>query len=419
MALLKRCMMLKSSEYLTACNTASPGGRRYSYLKLKNDPEISLLLLCCRVFLKTEQEEALKKHIQQNKIDWKKVYELSAIHRIRPVVFAILNKVQEQVDRPILEKFHRFCKRFTSIAFSRKLEADRIIDTLHKRNVKTKLYKGVDFALFAYKDIGIREFSDIDIIIKKEDVPAIVIIMKEEGYEMKEKEFYNRFPKEFLRIHKDIVFHKEMASGVGFTFEFHFGPIQYFSTYQKGFAELLGEDYLSAGRQYNNQDYFKLMLINNGVADYFPHLRSVLDLAIIYKNVQETATMKNDPALERFNMLWQFLSFKFFNLPAALNSNNKNSHYINNYLYHKIINKKESRRILYIRYSYLNILFNKGPKEKWHQLLRSAHFLISPNGNDIAALKLPFYYLYYFTKPFRLLFNLFIPKKLAHTAPKA
>lgn len=376
-------------------------------IKINYNPEIVLLLLCCRVFLKTAWEDVLRIFIQQNEIEWKKVYQLSRVHRIRPVVFSVLNTVKEVVDKDVLEQFYHFCRRLTSLSFNRKLEADRILNILHEKAIRAKLYKGVDFAILAYGDIGMREFTDNDVIIEKKDLPAIINVMDGEGYEMKEGEFYNRFPKKFLRIHKDIVFYKKMINGKTIAFEFHFGPIQYFSLCQESFAELIGEDYLSSERVYDNKDYFKLMLINNGAADYFPDLRSLLDLTIIYKNASAILPVnKNEP--DRFILLWHSLSSRFFNLPIEFGYTlDKPQCYIRDYLFNKILKRPGRKRIIYLRYCYFNILFSDGLKAKWHQLLRSVHFLISPNGNDIGALKLPYYFLYYFIKPFRLLFNLF------------
>lgn len=59
-------------------------------IKDKYNAEIALLILCCRVFLKTADNDQLAAYIKAHNIDWQKVYDLSTIHRIRPVIFKVL-----------------------------------------------------------------------------------------------------------------------------------------------------------------------------------------------------------------------------------------------------------------------------------------------------------------------------------------
>src|SRR3954462_7392953 len=106
--------------------------------------EIALVLLCCRVYLGTEQEPTLKTFIKENHINWEKVYQLSSVHRIRPVMYKILTACKDVLNEAVLAPFKHFCFRCASGSFSKKIESDRIIAILQQKDVKAKLYKGLD-----------------------------------------------------------------------------------------------------------------------------------------------------------------------------------------------------------------------------------------------------------------------------------
>jgi hypothetical protein len=370
-------------------------------IKSGYNKEIALVLLCCRVYLGIEQPQTLKEFIKKNDIDWKKVYQLSRVHRIRPVVYKILSAFKEIIEEAALERFRNFCLHCASGAFNKKIESDRILAILHKNSIKAKLYKGLDLAQLAYGDTGMRESSDIDIIIERKDAPAIITLMEKEGYEMKEKDFYSRFPERFMKRHKDIVFQKANLS-----FEFHFDPVMYFSIPVPDFAELLGKDYLLNSRQYGVGDYFKLMIINNGVADYYPDLRSVMDNAVLYQQLSSSEKQAIAQSADQFVQLWSYLAKQLFQL--AFDSACYKPCIITNYTLQQLLQlqEKKRKRMLFVCYSYFNILFSKGVSPRSMQFYRSAHFLLTPNGNDISKGSKPFIF-YYFSKPFRLLVNLF------------
>ncbi|SFD79786.1 Uncharacterised nucleotidyltransferase [Chitinophaga sp. CF118] len=369
-------------------------------IKEKYNPEIALLVLCCRVFLRTADKEMLRTFITDSSINWNKVYNLSALHRIRPVVFNILFHVKELVEQNTYQLFRSFCMNFSSRVFSRKAECDRIIDLLQQRGVSACPYKGLDFSVLLYKDMSLRESSDIDVIIAEKDVSSVVDTLKKEGYTMGTHKFYDRFPEQFHQLHKDVCFNKEGAFGGSFDFEFHFRPVKYRMNTTTSFSQLLGNDYLSPHRIYDHKDYYKLMIYNNGVSDYYPTLRSLLDLASFKADELDEEAIE----LKRFDLLRRVLSSHLFNMPVVetYKKDDSNLNYAVNFLLNELLKKQVIKNSDLLRNVYLGIRFSKGLKQKWNILLKAIVFFITPNGNDIESIQLPFYSYYYVTKFFRI-----------------
>lgn len=368
-------------------------------IKEKFNPEIALIILCCRVFLKTGDIESLRLFIANNNIYWDKVYHLSKEHRIRPIIFNILFQVKELVEEKTFQLYRSFCINFSSRILSRKAESDRIINLLFQRGIHVRQYKGLEFSSLIYKDMGLRESADMDIIIAEEDLDGLIDTMINEGYEMKKHQFYDMFPAQYLRLHKDACFDKPGIFGGSFNFEFHYRPTKYRMNMMTSFNQLLGNDYLSSYRQYGYDDYYKLMLINNGVSDYYPTLRSLLDLVFFHEDKPVNHELK------RFDLLRRVLSDHLFNLPfTGFNEHDDRSlHNTSRLLLNRLLKRPQILHSELLWHIFPALKFSKGIRNKWKILSQSFIVFITPAGNDIAGVRLPFYALYYFAKPFLLI----------------
>lgn len=373
-------------------------------IKDKCNPEIALIVLCCRVFLKTADIAILQSYISENSINWARVYELSRVHRIRPVIFNILFQVKDQVDGKTFQLFRSFCINFSSRIFSRKAECDRIIALLQQRGIYARQYKGPAFSKLIYKDVSMRESADLDMIIAEEDLAGVVDTMQKEGYQMKMQVFYDRFPAQFIQLHKDVCFDKEGVFGGSFNFEFHYKPTKYRMNLTTSFRQLLGSDYLSPHHQYDYKDYYTLMIINNGISDHYPTLRSLLDL-IFFDAVEFDGIMIQE--LERYDLLRRMMSAELFSLPFTGRNDDRGLARTSHFLVNDLLNRKEALHLDLVRNTYLGLKLSKGILNKWNTLWRNFVAFIRPNGNDIAGIRLPFYTFYYFTKLFRLIIRRF------------
>ncbi len=382
---------------------------RIETIKEKYNAEIALIVLCCRHYLNTAENGSLQLFIQKNKIDWKQFYQLSAAHRIRPVVYKILNPFKECINPENLLELHNYCVYFNAFALNNKRELNRILKILKQNNISGKPFKGIDFAENIYGDIGLREFSDNDIIIEEIYIDKIVTIMAAEGYLSKDILFYKRFPKQYIRDYKDLLFEKNDGIIREFAFEFHFKPSRYFQGYPYTFSELLGDNYIHSSKNFNVNDYLKVMTINNGLMDFYPDIHSVLDLTILLMRAKEHLINDMDPILIKYFNYGRDISANLFLFPSSIVKTKTDYHefYFSNHLQNDILQLKIGKRTKILQYIYFRVKNTESVKLKITLLKNFIQLIARPNLDDITGLKLPYYFLYYFTKPFRMVFKIF------------
>lgn len=358
-------------------------------------PEVAILLLCCRVFLQTSTHAALKTYISGHAIDWQRVYKLCARHKIRPVVFNVLNKLQDVVPPEALQLFRAYCMEFSVFAFDRKIVTENIIARLREHGVTARFYKGMDFSQLLYGDIGMREFTDMDVIIPEEQVATVVDVMRAEGYEMHLEEYFRSYPDHFKYHIKEVVFGKRCPRGKWLSFEFHYRPPETLTSVQYQFEELLGPDYLS-GREYTYEEYYRLMLVNNGASDFYPHLRSLLDMVLLYRKGPYNIA----PGLQGFENLWIRLASGLLGFPAtAIGPVPEKTCQL---LMKRLLHEPRPDGNTFLQLAYIRMTFMTSLKAKYAVFMQYLRFLLRPNGHDVMMIRLPYFFLYYFTKPFRL-----------------
>jgi hypothetical protein len=370
------------------------------------NPEIALAILCCRQYLQTADNNSIQVFIQENKIDWKQFYRLCAAHRIRPVVYKVLDSLKDFIKPENLLELRNYCIYSNAFALNNKRELNRILDLLKQNNILAKAFKGLDFAENIYGNIGLREFSDNDIIILDSDIRKAIPIMINEGYHSKDVEFYQKFPKQYIRDYKDFLFEKGDGAVRDFAFEFHFKSSRYFQGYPFTFEDLLGQHFMTELKSYTTDHYLKLITLSNGLMDYYPNLRSVLDIAVIFK--KQNSLEKYDPVLNEFIEYGRLLSFSLFNYPEiSIEQTKQEKIKFCDKLLKNILELKAGKRISLLKYMYYRIKNVDSIKYKAAQLKNYFLLFIRPNYDDVAALKLRYYSLYYFTKPFRIVIKIF------------
>lgn len=361
-------------------------------IRLSYSSEIACVILCCRVFIKTAKSEELEQFVVTHEIDWPEVYRLSASHRVRPVVYHVLVHNKITVPATALSQFYNYCHILSVFAFERRIESARIQQLLFQHQIPTRMYKGLDFTMTAYGDeIGMREFIDMDLIVDPQHLPALADVMTAEGYTSNQLAYFRRFPAHYTIWRKDICFEKRNAGGRLFCFEFHYRPTGYMMDLPLEFSDLLGKDYLTAALPITRQQYYQLMLINHGVSDYFPNLRSLIDLVLL----AGAQHMYIPQILQRHERLGKVLISRLLNGPAAGETSRSAD----------VLTKRllTSNPLTFGEKMTMRIRFSKSPRT----LLRALRILIVPNELDINRTRYPYFQLYYFVKPFRSLKMLF------------
>jgi hypothetical protein len=175
-------------------------------------PENELLLLLIKPDIDIEE---VKKILDQG-VNWEDFQKKVWNHRVAPLVFYnlqkcnLLTQVPETVSKTLNHSYLYTLKNNMSYF----AELSKILKMFEEKEIDVIVLKGAAFAEVLYENIGLRYFSDIDLLFKKKDMGKVQEIFFSRGY--RPYEAYR--PK---RYYQDYHFHLPFTKKSG-AMEFHF-----------------------------------------------------------------------------------------------------------------------------------------------------------------------------------------------------
>ena len=141
------------------------------------------LLLCCA---RTEASPELAARIRvlaASGIDWDYLALLARRHAIIPVLYRQLaHHASDLVPNANLAKLKLQYQENSARNIILADELCRLINLFRNAGIETIPYKGPALALFAYGDLALRRFVDLDVIVRKSDVLRARDLLLAEGY---------------------------------------------------------------------------------------------------------------------------------------------------------------------------------------------------------------------------------------------
>jgi hypothetical protein len=111
-------------------------------------------------------------------VDWEYLFQLARRHSIVPLVYFQLDLVPPEVLAKFKQHYIENSARNTILT----AELCRLINLFRDEGIEAIAYKGPVLALFAYGDIALRRFVDLDVIVRKSDVLRAREILLTLGY---------------------------------------------------------------------------------------------------------------------------------------------------------------------------------------------------------------------------------------------
>lgn len=148
----------------------------------KHDRERELLLCCARTEAPPEVAEQIRV-LAASGVDWSYLAALARRHSIIPLLYRQLERHASQLVPPTqlanlkLQYQENFARNIILTA-----ELTRLIDLFKEQGIETIPYKGPALALFAYGDLALRRFVDLDVIVRKSDVLRARDLLLADGY---------------------------------------------------------------------------------------------------------------------------------------------------------------------------------------------------------------------------------------------
>jgi hypothetical protein len=146
-------------------------------------PEKKLLLYCSHINLTKGMQQEIDLLIKKS-IDWIQFLDYARWHSVSQLVFVNLKKSSERSNIPLkiiesLKTAYRENLVRNTIIFD---EYEKIITLLDSQKIQVIPLKGIAIAKTIYSDIGLRPMSDIDILVKRENLQGACKLMSDLGF---------------------------------------------------------------------------------------------------------------------------------------------------------------------------------------------------------------------------------------------
>jgi hypothetical protein len=145
-------------------------------------PEVELLLRCARTCVDSEGAKRIGTLLQKN-IDWAYLIETAKRHDVIPLLYFSLKATHpESVPKPILNQLQEFylSNDLRNLLLTRELL--RLLNLFREHGITSIPFKGPVIAASAYRNLSLRTFKDLDILVHKQDVLEIKRLLISSGY---------------------------------------------------------------------------------------------------------------------------------------------------------------------------------------------------------------------------------------------
>ena len=152
-------------------------------IRLHQRSSAAELLLCCARTKATDRVVERLRELAASEIDWEYFFLLARRHSVVPLVYLQLyNHAADLASPEILATLKKHYLENTARNAVLTAELCRLIDRFAESGIEVIPYKGPVLALFAYGNLALRRFVDLDVIVRKTDVLQAREILLNEGY---------------------------------------------------------------------------------------------------------------------------------------------------------------------------------------------------------------------------------------------
>jgi hypothetical protein len=141
------------------------------------------LLLCCRYTGADPVTEQRIHTILQRDIDWTYTFRVAGRHGVAPLLYRTLSAVQAR-GVPAAA-YHGFGRHVTASGMQSRLLmrwSAEIMRLFEKEGLRTLAFKGGSLAKLAYGDVALRQFTDLDLLVHREDYDHARQLLVGHGY---------------------------------------------------------------------------------------------------------------------------------------------------------------------------------------------------------------------------------------------
>jgi Uncharacterised nucleotidyltransferase len=132
-------------------------------------PELRMLLYCARTCLETQGAKQIKSLVRKD-IEWIYVLRMAHAHGVVPLLYRTLHSTcPDAVPKEILEQLqvHFYANAGRNLFLAKELL--KLLHLFEAREIPAIPYKGPTLAACVYGNLALREFGDLDILVRERD----------------------------------------------------------------------------------------------------------------------------------------------------------------------------------------------------------------------------------------------------------
>lgn len=162
------------------------GNRSSVSLGLTVEPEVDVLLGALRHFFGTDGGSFPDRLRQE--LAWDRLLRLASFHGVVPLLQeATKTMPQELVPREVNASLRNYYLSTAAGNLTRACELIRLVQLFEAAGIPVLSFKGLTLAQSAYGNLGLRGCTDLDILVRRKDYPAVEALLLSDRYKMPSK----------------------------------------------------------------------------------------------------------------------------------------------------------------------------------------------------------------------------------------
>lgn len=201
----------------------------YPTTKLKQmfSSEQVFIILLCRLYFNTSNKAELEAFLNHNKLDATAIWKIASVHNIRPILYHVIHQHQINIDESLVARLQQFYLENQLRSLEQLAICNDVITSLKKENIDAIPFKGTTFSETCYGNSGLRESTDIDLLISSSTVLSAEKVLRDKGFSPKlavPSSYINYYRKYF----KEIVYTAPAKTRAGYSVEMHWKLLNYY-----------------------------------------------------------------------------------------------------------------------------------------------------------------------------------------------
>jgi hypothetical protein len=180
----------KANNNFRVSGTVKSGGWRGEFLapthataasqaSVEPGSAFSLLCACCSLPLGLCDD---KSPVANSEAQWEQLFAEAEKHDVNPMVHAALSRHPEAAPAAVWQSFRQAAQVLAQRNLRFTFELNRILKGFERHQIAVIPFKGPALAELAYGNFALRQYSDLDLLVRPADVEAARISLQEAGF---------------------------------------------------------------------------------------------------------------------------------------------------------------------------------------------------------------------------------------------